>query len=803
VGEQILTLLPILGAVSLAIACALWAAASNAEARRLQAALRARLRTAEGKQEQSEAVLASDPGLILIWGEAEGQAASLPLPTADLPRGAVPMTPNLITGDLEAVLGKTDRNPPEQFRTFLARLSPDALRGFAEQLEALRGRGTPFSMVARRKDRGEFEITGQTIGPRAVVRVRDVTGAVREVARLSTLLEATEGTAQGLTVFMDALPLPLWRRDAAGKLTWVNAAYVAAVGASSPEEVIEQGIEIEDRSAALAHQASTDGMPVRERLRTVVGGEPRAIDLVALPVTGGTGGVALDRTEANTFAEALKEQQSANNRVLDGLATAVAMFDADRRLRYANDAFARLWDLDASWLATRPSHSEILERLRETRHLPEHRDFRAWKESRMALYTSVTAPREEDWPLPDGRMLRLVCRPHPQGGLIFLYEDVSDRVALESQYNTLIEVQRKTLDNLDEGIAVFGTDGRLELHNESFEKLWHLTPVQLEGRPHVNEVITLCKDLFDEEDEWRAIRSRTTGGENARTSIQRRIDRLDGTILQFAVQPLRSGQTLVTFLDLTAAANIERALREKNDALEAADRLKSAFVENVSYQLRNPLNPILGFSEMLESGIAGELSAQQAVYVHNVVEGAEQLRDLIDDILDLAMIEAGTLTLDATEVEVKDLLESAAQMRVSRINDSAVSLDLKVESDVGAIYADEKRLRQVLFNLLSNASRFTEEGGRIELGATREGSHVTFWVSDTGTGIDEDAQLHAFDSFASDGTPGAGKRPGLGLALVKSFVELHGGWVSLESEPGEGTKVSFVVPVRAPDTKAA
>jgi len=803
VGEQILTLLPILGAVSLAIACALWAAASNAEARRLQAALRARLREREGKLEQSEAVLASDPGLILIWGEAEGQAASLPLPTAELPRGAVPMTPNLITGDLEAVLGKTDRNPAEQFRTFLARLAPEALRGFAEQLESLRGRGTPFSMVARRKDRGEFEITGQTIGPRAVVRVRDVTGAVREVARLSNLLESTEDTAQGLTAFMDALPLPLWRRDEAGKLTWVNAAYAAAVGAQSPEEVVEQGIEIDERSAMLARQVTEDGMPVRERLKAVLSGEARAVDLMALPVPGGSAGLALDRTEADQFATALGDQQSANNRVLDGLATAVAMFDADRRLRYANAAFASLWDLDESWLATRPSHSEILERLREARRIPEHRDFRAWKESRMELYTTVTTAREEDWPLPDGRMLRLVCRPHPKGGLIFLYEDVSDRVALESQYNTLIEVQRKTLDNLDEGIAVFGTDGRLELHNESFEKLWHLSPAQLEGRPHVNEVITLCKDLFDEEDDWRAIRSRTTGGEEGRTSIQRRIDRRDGTILQFAVQPLRSGQTLVTFLDLTAAANVERALREKNDALEAADRLKSAFVENVSYQLRNPLNPILGFSEMLESGIAGDLNEQQSTYVHNVVEGATQLRDLIDDILDLAMIEAGTLTLDASEVEVRDLLESAAQMRVSRINDSAVALDLKVDEDAGTIYADEKRLRQVLFNLLSNASRFTGEGGRIELGAKREGSHVTFWVADTGTGIDEDAQMHAFDSFASDGTPGAGKRPGLGLALVKSFVELHGGWVSLESEPGEGTKVSFVVPVRAPDTKAA
>jgi len=803
VGEQILNLLPVLGAVSLAIACALWAAASNAEARRVQATMRARQRDTEGKLEQADAVLASDPGLILIWGEADGQAPSLPIPAADLPRGAAPMTPNHISGDFEAVLGKIDRTPAEQFRTFFTRLTPEAMRTFAEALESLRGRGTPFTLVVDRKDRGEFEITGQTIGPRAVVRVRDVTGAVREVTRLTSLLENTEGNAQSLGAYLHALPLPLWRRDGEGKLTWVNAAYVAAVGAHSPEEVIEQGIEIDPRNAALARRLTEEGVPLRERLNTELGGKRRALDIIALPLPEGSGGLALDKTEAVEFASALENQQAASDRILDNLTTAVAIFGADKSLRYANPAFAKLWDLEPKWLAGHPSHSELLERLRETRRLPEQRNFRAWKEDQLKLYDNVSDRTDATWHLPDGRILRFACRSYPLGGLIFLFEDRSEKAALESQYNTLIEVQRKTLDNLDEGIAVFGTDGRLELHNESFEKLWALKPDQLAGRPHVNDVITMCKDLFDEEDDWRAIRSRVTGAEDARTAILRRIERMNGTTLQFAVQPLRSGQTLVTFLDLTAAANVERALRDRNQALEAADRLKSAFVENVSYQLRNPLNPILGFSEMLETGIAGELNDQQAVYVHNVIEGAKQLRDLIDDILDLAMIEAGTLTLDVSEVDVRTLLETASQTRVSRINDSAVTLSLKIDENVGEIHADEKRLRQVLFNLLSNATRYTGEGGRIELGARREGSHIKFWVSDTGAGLNPDAQMHAFDSFASDGTPGTGKRPGLGLALVKSFIELHGGWVSLESVPGKGTTVSFVVPERAPASEVA
>ncbi len=748
-------------------------------------------------------MLASDPGLVLIWGEADGQAPSLPIPAADLPRGIAPMTPNHIAGDFEALLGKIDRTPAEQFRTFIMRLAPNGLRAFAEALDELRGRGTPFSLVIDRKDNGEFEVVGQTIGPRAVVRVRDVTGAVREVKRLTLLLEETETEASKLATFLHALPVPLWQRDSDTRLTWVNAAYIKAVEAESPEDAIERGLEIETRSPALAQQLDEAGATAQERLHVVIGGNRRTIDLTALALPDGSGGIAIDCTEADELANALRENEQAHDRTLDKLATAVAIFGPDKTLRFSNRAFARLWELDAGWLKTHPLHSELLERLRETRRLPEQRDFRAWKEQRLSFYTEITDAKEETWYLPDGRTLRIVCRTHPLGGLIFLYEDVSDRIALESEYNTLIQVQRKTLDNLDEGVAVFGTDGRLELHNESFEKLWALQPAQLEGAPHVNDVITMCKELFDEEDDWRAIRSRVTGGEEARTSVKRRIDRLDGSVLQFEVQPLRSGQTLVTFLDLTAATNMERALRDRNDALEAADRLKTAFIENVSYQLRNPLNPILGFSEMLESGLAGPLNEQQTGYVTNVIEGARQLRNLIDDILDLSMIEAGTLSLDVSTVDVHELLKGAAQNRVGRVEDSSITVVLDVDPDIGSIEADETRLRQVLFNLLSNATRYTNEGGRIELGARREGTQIRFWVSDNGSGFDPSAQMHAFDSFASDGSLGGRRRPGLGLALVKSFIELHGGWVSLDSKTGIGTTVTCIVPERAPATEAA
>ena len=796
-------MLPIIGSISLALVCALWAAASNTEARRIQLQLRNRIRDTESRLEQSDAVLSSDPGLILIWGEADGQSPSLPVPAADLPRGMAPMAPNHIAGDFEAVLGRIERTPAEQFRTFMVRLAPTGLREFAEALDELRGRGTPFSMVVKRKDHGEFDITGQTIGPRAIVRVRDVTNAVREVGRLGALLEDANASSRDLSALLHSLPAPIWRRNDKAELAWVNSAFVAAVKASSPEEVIEKKLELEAGGNQLALRVQAQNTALSERHQFEMSGAKRTMDLAEAPIPGGSGGIALDHTEVEELSRALEENDQIHERTLDKLETAVAIFGPDKNLRFSNASFAALWHLDHHWLESLPSHSEILEQLREARRLPEQRDFRNWKESRFALYTEAKDVGDETWHLPDGRSIHIVCRPHPMGGLIFLYEEVTERLALESNFNTLIEVQRKTLDNLDEGVALYGTNGRLALHNKAFAKLWQLKPEQLEGEPHINDVIALSRDLFDEEDEWRKIRARVTGSEEGRTSVKRRINRTDGTVLQFEVQPLRSGQTLVTFLDLTAAANIERALREKNMALEAADSLKTAFIENVSYQLRNPLTSILGFSEMLESGLAGTLSDQQNGYVGNVIEGAKQLRDLIDDILDLSMIEAGTLNLDLSEVEILELLKQASTSAVTRAEDSAVNVTLDVDENIGWFLADEKRLRQVLFNLLSNATQHTDDGGHVVLGAKREEGQVRIWVSDTGTGIDAEDQMRAFDSFASGEIASGGRRAGLGLALVKNFIELHGGWVSLESRSGQGTTVTCMIPERALAVDAA
>jgi signal transduction histidine kinase len=249
----------------------------------------------------------------------------------------------------------------------------------------------------------------------------------------------------------------------------------------------------------------------------------------------------------------------------------------------------------------------------------------------------------------------------------------------------------------------------------------------------------------------------------------------------------------VAWDDVTSARQAEAALIERAEALEEADRMKSEFVGHVSYQLRTPLTTISGYADFLQNGGAGEMNDKQSEYVFAIQSASEDLAKIIDDILDIAAIEANVLDLDLGDVDVYALLSHSLDYVGTKAEDTKIALDLVCDRDIGIIRADETRLKQVVYNLLSNALRYTKPGGLIQLGGDRAaGGGVRIWVKDDGVGIPSDRQSQVFESFESS-RGGAG----LGLALVQRFVERHGGWVELESDEGAGTHVTCYLPKEA------
>jgi signal transduction histidine kinase len=353
-------------------------------------------------------------------------------------------------------------------------------------------------------------------------------------------------------------------------------------------------------------------------------------------------------------------------------------------------------------------------------------------------------------------------------------------------------VQRAALDRLHEGVAVFGLDGRLKLHNAAFADMWELTADDLEGDIQFDRFVELALPLFHERATWAQVKARITDpSPAARQEFRGEMSRSDGTIVTFLTRPLPDGATLIAFLDITASKSVEQSLRDQAEAFEAADRLKTEFVQNVSYQLRTPLQSIQGYAEVLAQGYSGPLNQRQKDHVGVVLAASQRLSELIDNILDIAMIEAGRMELERTDIDLYDALTEAASMVTSTLEDTEVGLRVECDPRIGALNADAKRVKQILFNLMSNALRFTDKGGQIVVGAKRAGAAIEISVADTGRGVPYEEQAAVFDNFISGDRRGAG----LGLALVRSFVQLHEGWVEMQSKPGEGTIVTCHFPL--------
>ncbi|MEH0074040.1 ATP-binding protein [Pannonibacter sp. Pt2] len=679
------------------------------------------------------------------------------------------------------------------FSTWLDAKSAELLE---DHLARLRSIGEAFCITLETRHRTYIEAVGRTAGAASVLRLRDLTGDRQSQAELAARNARLSGELYMLHALLEAMPAPAWQTDAEGKVNWANRAYARAVDCASPEAAVSGAVEFLDAPAreAMSRERNDDGC-FRSRMPIVAAGERRVFEVTDVRSNVGSAGIAIDISELDRTKKELKRTEEFHGRTLDQLATAVAIYGADRKLQFYNAAFRALWDLDTGFLDGQPEDGIVLDTLRAGRKLPEQADYRVWRTKMLESYQSLEA-RESWWHLPDGRTLRVIANPHPQGGVTYIYENVTERLDLESRYNALIRVQGETLDNLSEAVAVFGSDGRLRLWNPAFSEIWAMPEDQLSVMPHVNDIVNTCAANTGEMDAWRQLAGSITGLMDSRTHLAGRMERRDGSVLDYATVPLPDGGTLVTFVNVTDSVNMERALVEKNEALQQADDLKNAFIQHVSYELRSPLTNIIGFAQLLSDPKFGELSDKQGEYAEYILSSSSALLAIINDILDLATIDAGIMELDLSEVDVAQTVSAAVEGLKDRLVDSQIVLRTHVPDDIGTILADERRLRQVLFNLISNAVRYSEEGGIIDVTCKRQGATVVFTVKDHGCGIPQEMIEAVFNRFVGHDSGARRRGAGLGLSIVKSFVELHGGHVEIQSREGNGTTVTCTFPAK-------
>ncbi len=692
------------------------------------------------------------------------------------------------------------------FAAIADKLDADDGQRLSESLAGLRAGDPAFTTtVADATGKRRFEVEGGPVGDGDEGSPRGIVLWFHEAPGLAAEADEARSERNRLSAVLDALPVPIWRRNDDLSLAYCNKAYADIVETDRAAVVAAAGVELiagaeQAQARALATDARSAAGTRAAAHHAVVGGKRRLLNLSESALDAGQGsvGIAWDVTDLEDAKGDLARHVEGHAEVLEKLVTAIAIFGPDKQMKFFNGAYARLWGLDQDWLRDEPPIGEILEALRAKGRIPEVPDFPAFKKKREALFTDLIEAQEEVLYLPSGAALRMLVTPHPFGGLMFTFEDITDKLALERSLNTQIAVQRETLDKLYEGVAVFGSDGRLKLSNPGFSRLWHFDAKELDGEPHIADVVEKTKDFYDFGDDWEAFKAEIIARTSERSPILDRLERRDGSVLECASVPLPDGATLMTYLDVTDSFKVERALRERAEALEEADRLKSEFIANVSYELRTPLNTIIGFSELLGAAYFGDLNPRQTEYVDGILVSSQHLLQLINDILDLASIEADRLQLDVARFDADAMLASMLTLARQRARNENMTIDFDCPETLGEMVGDERRIKQVVFHLLTNAIKFSPEGGKVTLEAHRDADVVRISVVDSGIGIATDDQEKVFDKFwRSEKAQSHHRSSGLGLSLVKSFVELHGGEVEVASRPGAGTRVTCRLPVTA------
>ena len=685
-------------------------------------------------------------------------------------------------------------------------LEPDDASALSQEIAAAQRAGRSFALAVRGEGSSRLLLVrGAPAGPvlaesgGVVLWIFDATDSQSEIQALTSKVEQLRDALEALAGLVEAAPFPMWHRTPDMRLSLVNAAYVRSVDGANAADVIAQGTELVEAIGGLgpeaaAEQALSEDRAVERLVPATIDGERRTMRVVDVPLgEAGVAGFAMDQNELEQARVEHRRLEAAQRDLLDRLSAGVARFGPDRTLGFWNQPFMSLFGLDQEHLADHPVFERVLDRMREARRLPEHRDFPAWRAERRDWFLSPD-PREENWLLADGTHLRVYAQPLPDGGLLLIFEDRTEQVQLSSARDTLLRVRTATFDNLFESIGVFSSDGRLSLWNSRFRSIWDISEDLLAQHPRIDELLRAVQSRLAKPQQANLVRELVRAATVERKQRVGHVGFADGRIFEFAAIPLPDGNALFTMLDVTDSRRVEQVLRDRNEALEQADRVKTAFVTNMSYELRTPLTTIAGFAEMMSAGYAGDISDSAKEYVDGILQSTNRLGMLIDNVLDLTQGEAGTLPIDRAPVDLAALAKDCVARIKGEASAKGIDLAVSLHETLGQVEGDSRRIGQALDHLLENAVCYSGRGARVLLHGDGSGDSARLVVSDNGPGISPQRRATIFDAAARAEQARSGEKAGIGLPLAKQLAEAHGGSLQLVSEQGQGTMAVIELP---------
>ena len=388
---------------------------------------------------------------------------------------------------------------------------------------------------------------------------RDVSFEVNKISSLENDKDNTYFQLAQLQDMLDNLPFPVWLRNDKLKIINCNKKFVELCGGQSKENILNEGIEItgingESISKDLAKMAHAINRGKKNTVSLIKNGERLVMEAFETPFHAEesldkifTAGTLIDVSELDELKRNLKVHQNAQLEILGTLGTAFAVFNQHLKLAFHNQAFARLWQLDDDWFEQEPSYAMFLDTIREKRLLPEVPDYVMFKNDEQKKFTQIIEPQKDMLHLPNGKTLRRLRAAYPTGGLIFAYEDITDRLATTSAYNALLSVQKEMLENLFDAVLIFGSNGRLNFYNDAYLKLWNAQKTFLAQEPNLEEILDSQRHFFSAKEDWESLKKEMTAHLLSMTTKTFILNRKDGIDVEVASSNLSDGSLMITY----------------------------------------------------------------------------------------------------------------------------------------------------------------------------------------------------------------------------------------------------------------
>ena len=673
----------------------------------------------------------------------------------------------------------------------------------AFQFNQLKKTGAAFCTCVKLLESGsKIEIRGSraSINNQATIALwcSDITHVSSIISKLESNLFTSEEAIDSLKGILDEIPMPIWRREENLRISYCNKAYMEALS-TSREKIIKNNLSLISgalfgQGHSLAENARKCGKDQVIAQSCVIKGCRKKLEVHEHHASQGSlVGYAVDMTAEDNLSNDLDKVIASNYEVLENLSTAIAIFGVNTRLMFFNSSYQKLMKLDVNWLHSNPTYAEVLDECRNNRQLPEHADFQAFKKSQMAMFMFITSPTQELMHLPNGKTLRMLVAPYPLGGLLFVFEDVTDSLVLQRKNNTLLAVHKETIDHLHEGVVVYGSDNRLKIVNNTMMQIWNtdLNDASEMKGIHLSETLEYMKDRLDYGDDWEEYRVNMISSLTDRTTKTGRLNLRDDTIILFSYIPLPDGAHMLTYIDITDTCVVEKAIRDKEQAIQEAHKLRYEFISAISVELKEPINSLMGFSGLLSKEYYGPLNDKQKEYCKYISSASHQLYQLINNLLEMFLMDIDSGSLDLSEFYVEDAINEVISTVEMRSQEKGIAIIRHLEKEKVQFTGDRKRIKQCLFNILINVVHINQSNRQITVRTVSDQESLRIVIRDDGK-IDSST---SFKGPAGTCIHKISEYNAASMSIVKSLIEMHGGTLKTDVDSNGFSYVMCTLPM--------